>query len=96
VNIERLVRKPFYVEGVRVTPENMEEVRAWCSGTIKESPASNSRPAAKYIEVAVVRPANPKQCMAFVGNWVLKVGTSFKVYTDTGKQGTFDPLVSAS
>lgn len=96
MKIERLVRKPFHVEGVRVTPDNMEEVRAWCNGTIKESPASSTRPGAKYIEVAVVRPANPKQCMAFVGNWVLKVGDSFKVYTDTGCRSTFDPLVSAS
>lgn len=96
MNVERFIRKPFPVEGVRVTPENMEEVRAWCNGVIKTSPASGSRPEAKYIEVAVVRPANPKQCMAFVGNWVLRVGSSFKVYTDTGFRTSFEPMVTAS
>lgn len=96
MKIEHFIRKPFPVEAVRVTAENMEEVRAWCNGTIKQSSPLANRPSADYIEVTVIRPANPKQCMAFIGNWVLKVGPSYKVYTDTGFKSTFDPLVTAS
>ncbi len=87
---EQFIRKPFYVEGIQVTPENMSEVAKWCGGIIKEAPGTGTRVASKYIEVAVIRPTNPKQCMAFVGNWILKVGVSFKVYTNSSFHSTFD------
>lgn len=88
---QQFIRKPFPVEGVRVTVDNIQEVAKWCEGKIKVQPATNSKPAADYIEVQVIRPMNPKQTMAFVGNWVLKVGTNFKIYTHTAFNQTFEP-----
>lgn len=85
------VRKPFPVQGVRVTSLNMGQVADWCDGKVKEQPATNTKPSVKYIEVNVLRPMNPKQTMAFVGNWVLKVGTNYKIYTDSAFHQTFEP-----
>ena len=92
---EWFTRKPFNVEGVRVTAANMADVAKWCDGKIKTQPASGNKPAANYIEVNVIRPMSPKQTMAFVGNWVLKVGASYKIYTDNAFNDTFTPLVTA-
>ncbi len=91
MNIEQFVRKEFPVEGVRVTAENMEEVAKWAGGTIHRKPASKAHPSALYIHIDVVQPRNVGQTMAFAGNWVLKLGTGFKIYTDTAFQNTFRP-----
>lgn len=73
---ETYTRKPFEVEAVRVTEQNMEEVAEWCGGFIPEV----SEGAKRYIKVDVVRPLNEKQTKAFPGDWVLKVRNTFKVY----------------
>ncbi len=89
---EKYVRKPFYVEAVRVTAENMAEVASWCGGTIEHQLPTNVRPEFDYIKVNVERPTHPRQTMAAIGNWVLRVGTSFKVYTNTSFMSTFDKV----
>jgi len=91
MNVGSYIRKPFPVEGIRVTASNMEKVSEWCGGKLKEQAATGNKPAAKYIEINVLRPMNAKQSMAFVGNWVLKVGTNYKIYTDTAFHNTFEP-----
>jgi hypothetical protein len=91
VKLEKFIRRAFPVEGVRVTAENMEEVATWTGGTIHTKPASKSHPEAKYIHIDVVQPRNVGQTMAFIGNWVLQLGTGFKIYTDTAFKNTFDP-----
>lgn len=75
---ETYTRKPLNVEAVRVSDENMQEVAEWCDGRIREA---NDEP--KFIQVKVARPMNVKQTRAFVGDWVLKAGRGFKVYTDS-------------
>ena len=91
MNLEKFIRRAFPVEGVQVTAENMEEVAKWAGGTIHLKPQSKQHPAAKYIHIEVVQPRNVGQTMAFVGNWVLKLGTGFKIYTETAFKNTFDP-----
>lgn len=75
-NLEVWVRKPFYVEAVHVTDDNMEVVAAWCGGKILATKSDNSR----YIKVNVKNAMSARQTKAFVGDWVLKSGDSFKVY----------------
>lgn len=70
-------RKTFVVEAVQVTLENFTDVVKWCGGTLRKDELS--RP---YIAVEVRRPANVKQTMAYEGDWVLKAGTGFRIYTD--------------
>jgi hypothetical protein len=85
------VRKPFYVDGIRVTKENMAEVAEWCKGTLKETdPKVAGKRPSPFIEVEVHRPANDRQRRAFIGDWVLESENGFKVYTDQALRSTFE------
>ena len=75
MDVERYQRRPFFVEAVVVTPENMAEVSTWCDGTIVVEDATS------YIKVPVKRPMHIRQTYAYPGHYVVKAGTGFKVYT---------------
>lgn len=86
--VTRYARKPFLVDAALVTAGNIEEVAKWCRGEVIVD--ENTR--RKYIKVDVVRPLNEKQTMAFIGDWVLFAGTSFKVYSSKAFAQVFDPV----
>lgn len=86
---EKYVRKPFEVQAIEVTPENIQEVAKWCGGTI-ETDTEGPRPGdQEYIKVNVKKPLSIRQTHAYHGDWVLLATTSdpqggpagFKVYT---------------
>lgn len=79
------VRKPFEVEAVEVTDENMEAIQEWCQGTLQME--ENGR---KFIKVRVARALNERQTKAFPGDWILYAGTGFKVYTAKAFFKTFE------
>lgn len=81
------VRKPFYVDAVEVTAENMEEAAAWCGGRIWQSDNGD-----KYIKVHVHRPLNERQTKAFVGDHILKHDKAFKVYTPKAFENSFEAV----
>lgn len=81
----KYVRKPFEVEAVQVTTDNIDEVAAWCNGEVKEEENTS-----KYIKVAVARVLNERQTKAFVGDWVLYAGTGYKIYTAKAFAKHFD------
>lgn len=93
VKTTKFVRKPFYVEAVQVTNENMDAVALWCGGDVRTStpahPADGTNPV-RYIKVNVLRPMNERQTRAHVGDWVLSSGNNFKVYADKAFTGSFD------
>lgn len=78
-------RKPFFVDAIQVSTENMDEVSKWCQGDVRI--ADNGK---NYIKVRVHRPINDRQTMAYPGDWVLYAGTGYKVYTDQAFKKTFD------
>lgn len=80
---EKFVRRPFHVQAVQITADNMAEVAKWCGGTIK------SEGAVSFIKVDVQHPVNVRQTQGYVGNWVLKAGEQFKVYQDKAFKATF-------
>lgn len=80
-------RKPFEVDAVQVTEENIQEVAAWCRGKIQH--AERKGTVEPYIKVQTHRPLNEKQTMAFIGDWILQAETGFKVYTDQAMQNSF-------
>lgn len=84
----KYARKPFVVEGVRVTDENMEDVAAWCNGDIRTNTEDGSNK--RYIKVRVHRPLTDRQSMAFAGDWVLYAGTGYKVYTNKAFHKSFE------
>lgn len=105
VNVKRYVRDPFYVDAVQVTSKNMEDVAKWCNGDIRTSAKGDpdlqtqldpttdkTRVPEKYIKVRVARPANDKQTMAYVGDWILYAGTGYKVYTDGAFKKSFSKV----
>ncbi len=83
-------RRPFDVEAVQVTDENMQAVADWCGGKIYHAKQKGTDAIVPYIKVDTHRPLNDKQKMAFVGDWVLKAATGFKIYTDTAMQNSFE------
>lgn len=85
---QQFSRKPFYVDAVRVTPENMEEVAGWCKGTLVQEVVDGTLK--QYIKVDVRNPQTENQTRARVGDWVLIAGNSgFKVYTNKAFEMTF-------
>lgn len=93
------VRKPFYVQAVQVTEENMHEVAKWCRGEVMPTPEKYTRPGRNgYIAVAAANPMavpNERHSMAFAGDWVVKgaFGSknthAFKVYLPKAFSETF-------
>lgn len=86
---DKFARKPFYVDAIQVTGENMEAVAEWCQGNVVKA----EPPKASYIKVRVHRPMTPRQTQAFVGDWVLYAGTGFKVYNDRAFRNHFETAV---
>lgn len=95
MNTEKYERKTYIVDAVQVTKENLEEIAAWCAGRVEEQTLvhrNEDSPGRPYVRVPVMRPMNPRQTMAFVGDWVLAAGAGFKVYTDVAFKKGFDPV----
>ena len=88
---EKFMRKPFLVEGVRVTEENMAAVAEWCSGQVDSTIPMGKKYPVNYVKVRVIRPLNERQTRAFKGDWVLYAGTGYKVYSDKAFKDSFVP-----
>lgn len=89
----RFVRKPFFVNAIPVTSENMSDIAEWCKGRVMKTtpkPEDGVRPV-PYIKVDVKHAQNEKQTRAFVGDYVLQSGSVFKVYTETAFMNSFEP-----
>lgn len=94
IQTAKFVRKPFTVDAVQVTVENMEQVAAWCWGTIYTRDPQSNEDITPFIQVRVINPIREKQTKAYPGNWVLHAGQGFKVYTDKAFKATFDAVVN--
>lgn len=96
IETKKFVRKPFSVEAVEVTEENMEEVAQWCKGQRRTSAGEDEVGRQRYIKVAVKRPLDEKQTKAYVGDWVVAaIGQNirgFKVYTPRAFTKSFDEI----
>jgi hypothetical protein len=90
VKAQRYARKPFYVDAVQVTAENIEDVAKWCQGDVRLGRKPESNKDENYISVRVHMPLKDRQTMAFVGDWVLYAGQGFKVYTPNAFDNSFD------
>jgi len=86
LEVQTFVRKPFSVEAVQVTDENMDAVAKWCQGDVRTADKGDP-----FIKVRVHNPLTDRQTKAFVGDWVLYAGKGYKVYTDKAFERSFDP-----
>lgn len=93
---ETYLRRTFEIEAVRITEENIHEVAEWCLASVEIQKRPSKKGEGGYVQevpflkVDVLRPLNERQTMAFVGDWVLKTGTSFKIYTDIAFHKNFE------
>lgn len=91
IETSKFARKPFYVDAVQVTAENIEDVAKWCMGEVR---SSTEKPEGvtedQYVKVRVHRPLTERQTKAFIGDWVLYAGTGFKVYTPKAFEKSFE------
>jgi hypothetical protein len=89
IDTETYIRKPLYVEAVRVTEENFDEIRAWVSGKVEKDSGK------KFIRVFVKDPKVPRQSKAYVGDWILWTERGgHKVYTPKAFEASFDKVES--
>ena len=90
IEIGNFTRKPFDVEAVQVTNENMKEVSKWCKGSIKNAPGTDGNEG-RFILVKVHNAANDRHKQAFPGDWIFYSRTTgHKVYSDRAFRGSFD------
>lgn len=89
----RFARKPFEVDAVRVTEENMADVAKWCGGEIQTHIVKKTNEPEAFVKVNVERALNEKQTRAFIGDWVLKGSTGFKVYTNRAMENSFQKVL---
>ena len=88
LTVEKLSRKSFPVDGVRITSDNIEEVANWCDGEIRtEEYRGNEQ---KFIKVRVHNALTERQTKGYIGDWVLYAGKGYKVYTDKALRKSFD------
>ena len=99
LKIEKYIRKPFLVDAVQVTDDNIQDAAKWCGGdvlsTVKTLRDENGKVVGKtdanYVKVGVHRPLNERQTKAFVGDWILKSESGLKVYTINAFNSSFEP-----
>lgn len=90
IQTQRYIRKPLYVDAIRVTAANFEEIATWCQGDIQTEEIPGKGTTKKFIRVRVQNPKNPRQTKAFVGDWILYTETGYKVYTVKAFHAAFD------
>jgi hypothetical protein len=90
VTTQKYIRKPLYVDAVRVTAANFDDIVAWCQGEVQVDEIPGSGVTKKFIKVRVHNPKNPRQSKAFIGDWLLYTERGYKVYTNKAFHGSFD------
>ena len=90
VAVEVWQRKPFFVEAVQVTEENIEAIAEWCNGRLTPIKNEGDGNNVRFIKVNVKNPMTARQTKAFPGDWVLKSNDSFKVYKHESFLKVFD------
>lgn len=93
----KYVRKPLYVDAVKITPDNFVAIAGWCQGEIRElendlieTTAKINDPQLYYIRVRVHNPKNVRQTQARVGDWLLYTDRGYKVYTEKAFFSSFE------
>lgn len=92
----KYVRKPFEIDAVKVTDENIKEVAEWCNGDIRSAVMNTGEAEQPYIKVRVHNPIGERQTKAFVGDWVLYANNGFKVYMNKAFNRAFNKVENPS
>jgi hypothetical protein len=100
LKFEKYIRKPFAVDAIEVTRENIREVARWCGGKVERHRRRDygyREGFDQYIKVEVRKPLSERQTRAYYGDWILAAeqgtSTSFKVYTQPAFSASFQKAV---
>lgn len=96
VTTTQYIRKPLYVDAVRITSGNFDEIATWCQGEVQQDEVPGKGTGKKFIRVRVHNPKNPRQTKAFVGDWLLYTERGYKVYTNKAFHASFDEAQSGA
>lgn len=86
------IRKPFRVSSYRVTLTNIDKVAKWCGGRVAEGEKEGNL-SRKLIKVPRFSKDPNKKLPdneAHVGDWVVRSGSSYRVYNDKAFRRTFN------
>lgn len=84
------VRKQFPVQAVQVTPNNIDQLAESVKGEVKHDGDKEGNFSRTYIDVPVRKPLNKRQTQAYIGDWIVKQGRTFKVYSDKSFNQQFE------
>lgn len=90
IETQTYYRKQFPVKATQVTAENIERLAKRYNGELITTAPNDDGTITKYIKLSVTRAANERQKKAYVGDWILAVGTSYKSYTDKAFHDAFE------
>lgn len=85
LDTKKYSRKPFVIDAVQVTEENIADVAEWVSGDVRTDSEKK-----QYVKVRVHNPRNDRQTKAYVGDYVLYASTGYKVYTPKAFNASFE------
>lgn len=87
---QKYIRKPLYVDAVRLNAANFDAIADWCQGEVMQDDRSGTGSSKKYIKVRVHNPKSPRQTKAFSGDWLLYTERGYKIYTNKAFHASFD------
>lgn len=90
IKTKQFVRKPIFVEGLRVTAKNFDRIKVWAGGEERLDEDKASGTTKKYIRIDTQHAKNERQRKAFIGDWVLKTDKGLKIYSNYAFHKSFD------
>jgi len=92
MEIKQFTRKPFPVNAVQVTLQNIEEVAEWCKGAIEYVP---TKMMGTITDLPVVKMKGMgenrgKEFVASLGCWIVELKGSFRSYKHAQFEASFD------
>lgn len=94
VEFKEYSRKSFKVQAVQITKENILEIARMARGeyrtTVEIKGWNRNKPQDHIFLPRNVRTSG-NQAMAFVGDWFLMVGASYRFYSEKAFKGIFQP-----
>ena len=94
ITTTKYVRKPLFVDAVRITGTNFDEIASWCQGEVQTEENLDKGETKKYIRVRVHNPKNPRQTKAYIGDWLLYTERGYKVYSSKAFHASFEEVRS--
>lgn len=98
MEITQYTRKPFPVDAVQVSLQNIEEVAAWCKGTVEQVPTRmlGTQTLLPCIKIQGQGENREKQFVASLGCFIVELKGSYRVYKPAQFEASFDLLNESS